>query len=556
MKQQGGFIFLATAIIGAMLFFGVSAARAEEMTNDIIAVNVNADASLTVSQQLTYDFGLAGAHDLTLRLPLFYHNDKNAYDLYISDIKATDGGSIVYKVNTSRQAGDLLLTIVAKNEGQPGIYNYLVSYTVQSGILFYGSFDEALLPVVSNRRDYILDAAQVTVNLPANSRLGDGTVDCSYGSADNRNACAAASSSPTTLMFKPTGGLSSDQGVSLTIDLLKNIVHQPAWWFRLWWAVLSHQILWADVGLFFVLAVCWLIGWRRRKYSYGSELEDGVPDNLSPMEIDTLLNEHASRLDMAAELIHLALDGVLSIRRTDLQNLTFKVPDYLLIKLKPNEEINDVFHQKLMMMIFDGHTEVRVSDLRGVLAHDFEKISQSVALDLRARGYFVRSGGWLRFLLATLGGLGIFAGYIVYAQWAMLNYFDMIATVVAAALLLVFGLTVPQVRPLGLAMKDRIYNFRQYLARPNADNVTFHNDPGKELWHFEQFLPYAMIFGVTNEWARQFRNTYNQPLTWYIDPTYTENNAVRLVDKLSQFSLACNQALSLEKNQDKMPTSL
>ena len=58
---------------------------------------------------------------------------------------------------------------------------------------------------------------------------------------------------------------------------------------------------------------------------------------------------------------------------------------------------------------------------------------------------------------------------------------------------------------------DRIMGFLEFLKRTDQDKLQRMNDPSL----FERFLPYALAFGVADQWAKLFQGLYTSAPGWY-----------------------------------------
>jgi uncharacterized membrane protein YgcG len=52
---------------------------------------------------------------------------------------------------------------------------------------------------------------------------------------------------------------------------------------------------------------------------------------------------------------------------------------------------------------------------------------------------------------------------------------------------------------------------------------------------FESLLPYAMLFSLEKDWAKQFQDVYTQPPDWY-NGNWAAFNAGYLVSSISNFN--------------------
>lgn len=67
----------------------------------------------------------------------------------------------------------------------------------------------------------------------------------------------------------------------------------------------------------------------------------------------------------------------------------------------------------------------------------------------------------------------------------------------------------------GVLAYEHILGFKEFLSVTERERLKFHQAPEKKPQLFEKYLPYAMVLGVENEWAKQFEEIYKQKPDWY-----------------------------------------
>ena len=96
----------------------------------------------------------------------------------------------------------------------------------------------------------------------------------------------------------------------------------------------------------------------------------------------------------------------------------------------------------------------------------------------------------------------------------------------------------------GALAKEHILGLKRYLTVAEKDRIEFHNAPEKNPEHFEKLLPYAMVLGVEQEWAKQFAGIYNQQPNWYDDSSGKYFTAFALTDSLNNFQAKADTTLA------------
>jgi uncharacterized membrane protein len=99
--------------------------------------------------------------------------------------------------------------------------------------------------------------------------------------------------------------------------------------------------------------------------------------------------------------------------------------------------------------------------------------------------------------------------------------------------------------PKGLSVLKKILGFREFLQLTEKDRVELLNAPELQPEIFEKFLPYAMVLGVEDKWAKKFEGIYNTIPNWYEDPTITNFNSYSLTKDLTSFNIPFNKVFNI-----------
>jgi uncharacterized membrane protein len=113
----------------------------------------------------------------------------------------------------------------------------------------------------------------------------------------------------------------------------------------------------------------------------------------------------------------------------------------------------------------------------------------------------------------------------------------------------------------GVRAHDDLLGLKDYIKLAEADRLKFlqspqgaekitdkdafnPNNPAQKVKLFEKLLPYAMLFGLEKDWAKQFNDIYTTPPDWYQGGSWSAFNAGYLAGSLSDFNSASMQSFS------------
>ena len=110
----------------------------------------------------------------------------------------------------------------------------------------------------------------------------------------------------------------------------------------------------------------------------------------------------------------------------------------------------------------------------------------------------------------------------------------------AGIVLLFSAKRMPRRTPAGTGMVRRVFGFRTYIETAEAQEMRFQEKENI----FSKYLPYAIVFGCTEKWARAFEQLGQQPDTgsWYVGThPFT---AVAFASSIDHFSMAAVGTIS------------
>lgn len=262
------------------------------------------------------------------------------------------------------------------------------------------------------------------------------------------------------------------------------------------------------------------------------------PDNLTPVEVGTVIDEKVDKKDISAEIIYLAVKGYLKIILLEGGGL-FKTKDYELQKLKDENDLPNDFDKKLMESLFGSKSSIKLSDVKKDfnfykdITETIEKIYQSVV----NKNYFGKNPNKVKTVYIIIGVIIWFFGFL---SGFIFGSFGIVSGFIAGLIVIIFGIFMPVKTKEGVLAKEHILGLKEYLSVAEKERLSFHNAPEKNPEHFEGFLPYAMVLGVEKEWAKQFEGIYNQQPNWYVGPVSGGFSVAVFVNDLGRFQASAN----------------
>jgi uncharacterized membrane protein YgcG len=531
------FAIACLAAASAVMLSG-PAAHADEgwvITSFQSDINVAADSTLTVKEDIRVDFGNLQKHGIFRTIPLRYRYD-DSHDRYynLSVMSVTDGSRPV----------DFAISNASDNEvikiGNPSVLvtgkqRYVISYTVAGAMNSFSDHDELFWNVDGALWPVPKLGVGATVHLPSTAVQ---KAACYQGPPGSRETCNHVDGSDL-VSFSSTRQLGSGEEMSVVAALTKGAVTVPPPLlesrlrqfpqdaFDINPLTVGVSVLVLVAGLGFVIWNWWTHGRDRayltQYYLTNDPREHGAPvfshepvvvefeppQNLRPAELGLILDERADAKDLTATVVDLAVRGHLTI-----QELPGKSDWMLTWKGSPTAELND-YERTIIDGLFTGRQQVALSALKGTFRPTLTAAESQMYGDAMARKLFASNPQQARAAWGCLGIAVVLIG-IAAAIFLGLNFgWGLIgaAVVVTGIALTISFPFMPQRTAAGRDLLQHTLGFRLYMTTAEKYRQQF----AAKAEIFTQLLPYAIVFGCVTMWAKAFEgidtSTSN---TWYV----------------------------------------
>lgn len=565
MSRVGRFVAaLAVAALGVVpgtadaQFQGFERIRAYD-----VAIEVLPSGRIHVVETIDYDFGAQQRHGIIRNIPVRFQLDDEYDRVYpMSGIRVTGSPGTPTDVDVSDASGNKVLKIGDPDRTITGEHRYVIAYDVDGAINRFESHDELFWNAVGDEWSVLVERVTVSVSAPAAVE----TVACFAGPRGSSTPCASSSARGTTASYRH-GLVSPGQAVSVVAALPNGTVSSPGpirkerWTFDKAFArsreALGLSALVLIAGLAGVAYLVWR-GGRDRHWAGlvpgldpmgdASVPEEPVPafgrgevsveyepdDAMRPALMGVLLDERADPLDVTATIVDLAVRRYLTIEELPRKGL-FRRRDWKLVYLGGPAEGLRRWESTLLAALFKSGEETTASQLKNRFHPDLKMIQEQLYEDVVAHGWFTRRPDHVRGRWHTIAVVGLLAaGGLTYllARFTHLGLVGVSSFVPALAFLALHH-RMPFRTARGTAALDRAKAFRRYLVTAESNQLQFEEREGI----FARYLPYAVVLGETERWARAFANLgdkQQQELYWYSGPNGW--SAMDFTDSISSFS--------------------
>jgi hypothetical protein len=494
-------------------------AHAERILDFDVSLDLAADGTLAVEERIRWDFEGAQKHGIFREIPLA-HDPLGAspHDIGFQAGPVTDAAGAAWPVTETETGGHARLRIGDANRTVTGVQEYRIHYRATRTVRFFDDHDELYWNATGTDWSVPIEHAAAHVTVPP---VGDTALRlaCFTGPMGSRDHACDAERVGTGADVFAHGRLGTREGLTLVIGMPKGTiarsvpgprpaapVEDPIEDPGAAWTLLPVLVL-ATMGL----------TWR----SFGRDVGIGQavavryepPPGLTPAEVGTLFDERADLKDVTSTILDLAIRGWLRIEELDVARvLFFSTKDYRLSRLPdPPAQGLKPHEAKLLAGLFENGTTVLVSDLRETFYAHLAPIQRALYAAMSRESHLfslhperVRQGFRIVGMIIACGGFLAAAPFGPIAATSVL---------VSGLIIGLMSRAMPRRTRKGRELYEHILGLREFIARVEADRLE--RLGGRSAGTFEKILPYALVLGVADRWARAFAGIYATPPSWF-----------------------------------------
>lgn len=493
-------------------------------------------------------------HGLLRAIPQRYKN--HSLQVRINKIASESGAPTQH--STYDSGGNKVLKIGDPDRTVTGTQQYTIDYTVRNVITFYDDFDELYWDVNGDQWPQAFGEVEAVIRLPRDlvQKKEPVCYTGAYGATTRNCNITTQGDTVTVLTTQPLAGR---QGLTYVLAFDKGYFQPSSWYETV--GEYAHTIV-GILGPALILGGSGFWLWHRRgRDAKGRGVivpQYDPPDNLKALQVDGLVDFTVSNVAITATIIDLAIRGQLKIiEAKQVKRLRKDTVEYSLELLKADVADLDANEQKILTALFgklSAGAVVDVTKQKNKLYSTAISLQGSVKQQLTNEGYFQPSawrGVWAQGKMVALVLLALLIAVALYGGVISLVGIG-IGFVIAVAFLLALDARTEK----GVAAKEHIEGLKLYLnvaekdrikmlQAPNAKYAEQTSEPKKTIELFEKLLPYAIVLGVEQQWAKQFETLYTTPPDWYSGNNWRTFNAVYLTSHISEgIGSAVNTAFS------------
>ena len=418
----------------------------------------------------------------------------------------TPGSGDEYTFSTRVESGDYEIKWYFPYTSNSS-HTYVLRYTVRGGLRYYDDGDQLYWKAVYAARDFPVSESIVSVSLP------DGVIAGPVAAYGTDAQVSGQGSNRVT--FEATESVSSGQEFEVRVQWPHGAVQGT----KAKWQAAEDNMPLVDLGLgllgalllvggLLLVVLLWYLRGRDPRVAIPATLLTKPPSDAPPGVAGTLVDEKADMEDIIATLVDLARRGYLRI--VEEQSAGFLgASSYDFSFRRANKATGGLltYERTLLKRVFGRGTERSMSALRNKFYTAVPKIQDQIYKETVTRKYFRASPSKTRKRYTGLGvGLLIVAGAAGFCMMSGLSAYSAGAAIcpalglgVTAIGLVIVARVMPAKTRLGSEHAARWEAFKRYLSE-----IERHTDLDQATDLFEEYLPYAIAFGLDRTWVKKF----------------------------------------------------
>jgi hypothetical protein len=440
--------------------------------------------------------------------------------LFLEPLEVTDerGQSLKHEISRERHYRKFKIWVPGARDA---VRTVVIRYRVPNALLYFEEHDELYWDITGDEWEVPIEAATARILLPAGAT---GVRAIAYtGAYGSREQDADVTITGNEIRYRMRRGLSFREGLTAVVGWDKGVVREPGASEKAFLFLRSNWPLFLPLLVFGGMFWLWYTRGRDPRLR-PIAAQYAPPENLTPAEVGTLIDNRPDMRDITATLVDLAVRGFLVIHEKEEEHLLglWSSKEYSFELRKKLDAWGGLkaHEHKLLASVFEEGEFVELSDLENKFYKELPDIRDHIFDALMARRYYTNRPDKVKRNYVIVGvivaGLAIWGGGFVAGILGQQSMPFIIAAALSGGIIAGFGLVMPARTLQGARAVENVMGFEEFLGRVESDRFA---RVVKTPEMFEKFLPYAMALGVEKNWVRAFEDIYRRPPDWYHGPS-------------------------------------
>ena len=500
-------------------------------------INILEDGKVSIGETINVDFGSLQKHGIFRDIPFIYSTQdgyKRYTEINVVSVMAS-GSQLPYETSSS---GDYVrIKIGDPDKTVSGRQVYEIEYLASGVLNSFESYDEFYWNVTGSAWPVPILETNATVTMP---KEGITQLTCFQGGFGSKEKCTYDQENDLSANFS-ADNLQIGQGLTVVVGYTKGlvpiiVVPPPksindslfslptllAFVFSLGLAIGSVAWLWFIKGRDF---------WFKRRFLFDKSAKQEIkpvgahetivvefspPEKLRPAEMGTLMDERADTLDVSATIVDLATRGYLAVAEEPKKWL-FGNADYVLTKKSKDTKELLGYEKELFERLFNEGDLVKISSLKTKFYKDLKVVKEKLYKEVVNKNFFPENPESVKnkYIFIGVGVIILGAVFLVLG----FNIINNLLVGAGAGLLIgggfwfLFARLMPRRTAVGREMYRRAVGYELFVSSAEKYRQRFFEKKNM----FNEILPYAIVFGLTEKFAKAFKEMGVEPVqpSWY-----------------------------------------
>ena len=435
------------------------------------------DGTIDVTETIQAHFIGGPWHGLYRTIPVEYVTPQGLnYTLFLDVKRVTDGTGRTLKYESSRERHYRKLKIYVP-DADNSTQSISIEYSVSDALRFFEDHDELYWNITGDEWDIPIQSASARIILP------EGTtnirVNVFTGAYRSRAQNADMDIAGNGVEVRTRDPLRLHEGLTVAVAFDKGFVQEPTAASRLALFFRSNWPLGIPLAAFLAMFYLW---WTRGRDPHLRPISAQYepPNQLTPGEVGTLVDNSADMRDITASIVDMAVRGYIAIEEHQKDRMLGLMHDkdynFIVQKdrgswatLKPHE-------QTLLEGLFTAGTvgeSVSMSSLENHFYTNLPGIKSNIFSSLVADGYYTTRPDSVRSSYigagVIIGFLIVFGGLKIASNQGTAPLAFVIAGILTGAIICAFGWFMPAHTEQGTRALEGVLGFEDFLVHVESD---------------------------------------------------------------------------------------
>ncbi|HRI00544.1 MAG TPA: DUF2207 domain-containing protein [Saprospiraceae bacterium] len=512
----------SSLLLFAILLFGLEQVLAQNFVIQNYDINllVKSSGEIQVEELIKVNFNKA-SHGILRAIPFKYRKAKNSdsssswssivnsqfFATALTDIRV-EGFPFKKQVN-----GDYQILKI----GSPDIFveneqNYHLYYTVHDAILHFKDHSEFYFNVLGT--DWKTNVEKCNFKIQFEKSFDQTpkyyVYSGQFGSKENSTFSTWKSSN--ILEGNSTRNFEAGEGITVGIELPKGFV-----------AIENYSQKYFSLLFiipFGILSFFFSIWYKYGKdYSFTLTTEFYPPKGIGPAVAGYLIDDKLNKRDLTAHIPYWGEQGYLRIELNSVDSFLglSKEQEITFIKLKDLPQSAGNVEKTLFNGLFDCGNSVSLSSLKDSFYLTMEVAKNHLRNHIDAAKYYYEISNLWKYLMLTLSIVFLISGVFCYlvsfnSMSGFLKWFGLGLAISSISGFIIFW-RMPKKTKIGTEIYKKLCGFKEFIKTVEKDKLQ--EMIKEDSSYFDKVLPYAIVFGVADEWRKKFKDLEIPTPSWY-----------------------------------------